>query len=351
MKENEPWEPREKPVFFIQIGRQEELRKHLELCKSLWGSDILYDSEGNLFYYTWRDMPEFGLPQSEQYINISKMHPSADISAPHTRYTDKESMIIHQVIKDGGSVEAAIRAMDHILTGIRGKEKPQIQAIKERASELFDVSSTNFSELTEEDFVNAREKTFQILKSVGFNPAKVYDAEKVRIAYWLPKGSFGKDSQNRRNYLIAVGALAASYRRAIVRQKSLNKITCKFVTMREALILEREFSREIIQSVICRLEPNALPSHVIFKKPDQKPQNVGPVLGLLRTSIFQLRQPHVKPYRTIGRQANKILNEIINLVNNNQRKEIVEKGLFNDIHNFLITGLDAYKNIYPEDES
>src|SRR3989344_5028295 len=299
---------RDHKVYFHPLGREGLVRHLKEQCRPLFGSDVYYDAEGNIFYRTWRDLPRERFLQTK-YVLDSRLPPQADIYAPHTRYHDRKVMKIHQVTKDDGSVEAAIRSIDHTLEGERGKERDQAEAVKYRATELLDLfGGKSFTEMSQNEFETERDKTYALLARVGLNPEAVVNQLKQRMSKWLIKGSFGRDSTGRRNRLITTQALSAAHRRAMMRERGIGgPIIGKFVEMREALTFEREFCRTIFQDVAARLRPETMSSHMLFKYPAKPPANVGVVRGMLHTMCFQLGLPHVKTYRTIGRQVEVIL--------------------------------------------
>ena len=335
-------------VYLRPLG-QEGLAHYLEKkCRPLLGSDAYCDAEGNIFYRTWRDLPREGFLPTK-YVVISKLHPQADIYAPYTRYQDLKVIRIHQVKKDDGSVEAAIRSVDHTLEGERGKEKDQAAAVKYRATELLDLfGGKSFTEITEDEFKTERDKTYALLARVGLDPEAVVNQEKKRMTEWLTEASSGKDSIGRPNWLITTQALSAAHRRAIMRERGIGgPIIGKFVRMREALTFEREFCRTVLYEVADRLRPEAMPAHKLFKYPTSRPDNVGIVRGILNTMCFQLRQPHVKTYRTIGRQVEAILAEVGELLKQDKRAEIVQRGLFPQAYQLLLHELEKRQNIYP----
>lgn len=338
---------REGHVYFRRQGRQAFLAEYLEdHCRPLLGTELFFDKEGSIFYYRWRSLPREGL-LPPQFILVSRLHPQADIYAPHTRYPHRREMQIVPIRKDNGSVEAAIRAMDHVLEGERSKETQRTGAVKNRAHELFDLFSSNFSAIGPEEFAAAREQTFALLRQVGLDPDQVIDEEMQRMATFLLKGSSGRDSTGRENMMVSLGALAAAYRRAISRRWGIDEIISKFLQMREALILDREFSRGIFTDVASRLKSSAMPSHVLFTKPDTPAKNLGPVFGLLSTMRFQLTQLHLKPYRPVGSLVTNILTQIENWLREDRRREIAATGLFSQAYAYLTDTLACQRDIYP----
>lgn len=341
--EKRPSQTREKNFFVQRQGKQTELSEYFKkYCRPLYGSDARVDDEGNIFFVTWHPISKERLLPTD-YVVVSKVNPRADIYAQHSRYQRPREMRINQIKEEGGSVEAAIRGMDHILEGERGKETNQAQGVRQRATELLDLFNLSFARITDEQFESARNETYRLLDRVKFNPVTVVDEEKKRMAEWIARGSFGRDSLSRRNRLIAVGALSAAYRRALERQKGIGEIVGKFIRAREALIFAREFSRTIFEDVSYSLRPEALPAQRLFKYPDKFPDNVGIVRGMLNTLIFQLEQPPVKPYRTVARQAKGILEEVISLLLQDRRQEIVGQGLFASVRELLARELETHK--------
>lgn len=310
------------------------------------GSDAYCNDDGTIAYTTWRDLPQEAL-LSPKYVRVSWVHPQADIYAPFTRYQEHIQLVTHVVKKDGGRVEVAIRNMDHILESVEGQEKEQAHVVRWRASELFDLFQKNFSDITPEEFEAKRAETYRRLQKARLNPDTVYNHEKKRMTYYLVKGSYGHDSTGRENWLISVGALSAAHRIAIERELGLGEIAGKFIRMREALVIIREFDRGMLEEVIGTIRPTNMPSHPLFTKPEQPPVNLGPTLGLLQTAIFKLSQTHVKPYRPAALEAIPALKEVQTLVGKNRRVEVMKRGLFATVHALLDTTLRDHVSIYP----
>lgn len=341
--------PAERKAYFIRSEHQDLHQYFREKCRPLLGSEVRYDNEGNIFYATWHDLSKKGLLAPE-FISVSRVHPQADIYAPFTRYS-KVELRINQVSEDEGSVETAIRSMDHILEGTRTKERTQAGTVQQRAGKLLDLFSMSFAQITEEEFRQKQQETYALLAKVCLDPNTVITEEKQRMSQWLIKGSFGKDRLGRRNRLISTMALTAAKRRAVERQRGLSYIEVKFVQGREALILEREFSRAIFEDVSDWLRPETLPAHEAFKFPDRSSSNIGIVKGLLGTMRFQLQQLHIKTYRTVGCQAETILAEIIALLKQDKREEIIARDLFNQARTLLTEELEKHKDIYPLEQA
>lgn len=342
--------PDRKQAFFVSAGEQEERLAYLhESCTPLLGSDVYADNEGTIFYTTWRYLPKENI-LPDLYIPISHTHPRADIFAARSRYEHAREILVNRIDADDGSAEAAIRSMEHVLTGTFGRETEQAQAVQSRSRHLLSLFSTDFADMDHEDFRTQLAYTQTLLEKVKLNPATVLDEEKRRMAAWLLKGSLGKDSGERRNWLISTAALQAAYRRALERRFGLNVIARKFLEMREALVIERTFSREIFTDVAHRLRPEDMPAHTLFKNPDSKPTNVGIVHAILHSLVFQLEQPHVKTYRPVGRQAAANVSLAMEFLKRGDRRAIVERDLFGQTRQLLLDELDQRSRIYPDRE-
>lgn len=345
--------PREKAAYFIRSGTQVELRDYLsEFCDPLLGADVFVSrTEGDIYYITWRDLPkERILPGG--YVQISQAGPRADIYARYTRYAETRAMVFKRIKKEGGGVEVAIRAFDHILEGVRGKETRQAAAVQSRAYELLDLFQVRrLSEINPVEFRQAERETYALLQEVKLDPQKVVNQQKGRMIRWLLKGETGRDeSPSRRlNWLISVGALSASYNTAVNRRLGLGPIAVKYVEGREALILARQFAREVFSEVVDRLRPEALPSHMIFLRLDRPTRQVMLVSGMINTMTHQLdRFIRVKPYKTVGQEVAQILREADLLTREGKSREA--RRLLISAHRKLVECLAQYKYVYPQEK-
>ena len=227
-------------VFVTRPERRLILEHFDNHCRPLYGSDIRVDFEGNIFYPTWRQVKREKInPGDYDLLSHKGIRPGIYLNFPLATKRPYE-LCVHQIKKDGGSVEAGIRSMEHVIEAEINKEAPQAKIVRERIDQLFDLFS-NFSSLTEEDFEIIQGETYALLVRVGLNPETVILEEKQKIAHWLIKGSSGKDSLTRQNWLISTMALQAAYHRTIKRELGINQTLSKFIKMREALILARGF--------------------------------------------------------------------------------------------------------------
>jgi len=321
----------------IHEQRKEQLRRFRKL-PTLYGLDKLrYDDEdGTIWYMTWGELPKDGL-LSPQYVPISALDTRADIYARHTRYTEKKQIVIKHVMKDGGSVEAAIRAMDYILAGQKDTQLPQVTAVKAQVLEMFDqFGASDFTHMTASEFEALHRKTRRRLQKVGLNPDTVLSDEKRKMALWLLKASLGKDSQKRRNQMITYLSLDAAYRRAVARERGIGEITGTFLAMREALIRQRMIARANFNEIVEFLSPRAFPSSVVFEQFD-KPlvTDTHIAIGLITNMRSLLSEAHLKRYRTAAIKTDQILAEAIALLQKGRRREVVKRQLFPKVRTLL----------------
>lgn len=343
--------PRE--VYVGRRGDQEELRAYFESsCVPLYGSDVRYDKDGNIFYPTWRQVPrEEVIPES--YELLSKKPVSQDVYLSQRLVTKLPiELRINRIEKDGGSVEVAIRAVEHVLINQMEKEQPQAKTVKGRVAELFELF-TDPTSVSDEELARATRLTYKRLTQVGLDPQRVILEEKKLMSGWLIKASGGKDSLERRNPLIIAMALEAAGRRAVTRDLGVGEIVSKFTRMDEALRFERAFCRTILREVTEELAPTRMPAHVLFKYPERRASNVGIFRGKLNNLRWQLTQPHVKPYRPVGREVAGILDGIDQLLVAGMRREVNERELFvlarTKLEGVLIES--HYLNIYQRDSA
>lgn len=347
-------EARARNVYFIR-EENTPLVDYFAKCRPLYGSAVRYDRDGFVSYATWREIPseirkDGLLPQ--EFIQISRLPPQAVIYAQYTRYQHFVELRINKVTADDGSIETAIRSVDHVLEGESGKETFQVIVAGQRASNLLDLfKGRSFSDVKTDEFEAAQRQTYAFLADQKFDPGTIVETRKRRLTKWLIKGSLGKDSLGRRNKLITLMALSAAHRVATERQKGLSKIQKKFIRMREALIFEREFARDIFTEMVGLLE--TMPNHMIFRYPTRKPEDkqVGIIVGMLESLTFQLNQPHTRPYRSVGREAGKILAEMVRLLREGKREEITNQQLIKRARTLLKDALAEHKYIYPPEKS
>ncbi len=334
-------------VFVVRKKKQEELLDYYtKCCRPLYGSDARVDKDGNIFYPTYHQVRREKVTP-ENYSLLSEKRQKGEVYLAQELVTKiLYERRINRVTKDGGSVEAGIRSVEHALETELKIEKPQMEMIRGRTAELFDLFA-DFSAVDDEQLEKAERETYKRLDEARYDPQKVVLEEKQRMAAWLTKASGGKDSLKRRNSLITIMALGAAHRRMVKREMGIGETVSKFVRMREALCFGREFSREILEEVRQRLEPQRIPAHDLFKHPDKPLGKVGIVKGMLKTMCWQLTLPPVKPYRPAGMEARGILEEVIRLLGQDQREEIIERNLFRQTLTIIGNTLDEHKKIYP----
>ena len=97
-----------KPEVFIVSKKNEELLKiYSNTCQSLFGSDVRYDVEGNIFYPVWHEVKREKV-NPDSYLSLSKELRNKPSYLSLGLVTKRPLEIrIHKITKDGGSVESS----------------------------------------------------------------------------------------------------------------------------------------------------------------------------------------------------------------------------------------------------
>lgn len=339
-------------VMFVHIERQgENLEYFREHCHPIDPAcDFLrVDDFGNIFYSTWRQIR--GVPSTNIYKQISHTSPLADITAQNTRYKDTYEIQIHQIQEDEGSIEAAIRAMRHVIENQEIRQLPQTLAIKQRALELMNLYEPGFAELNDQQLRQEQAKTEQILKDAHLFPSPIIAEEKRRTAQWLIKGSSGIDDTGRKNKMISMCSLLAAARRAINREHTVGFILEKYLHMQQILIMEEARCKMICAKAEEKFRPTGLAATKIFQGDTYYPRyryDHKTLCAMLFSLRDQLKSLHVKPYRDPSQQAAIDIHTVIQLIGQAGYQDVIDQQLFDAIHEQLILVTpDTSRQIYP----
>lgn len=309
---------REKTLLFTPTEQKDQVQgerwRNIDERKfrTILGSPVYYDArkgdgQGDIYYVIWGPKQPLGnfLEAGEEDFVLRRPIPrQADIVSFYSRYQYGREGIVHR----SESVETAIRAFDHVIVGIRKKERTQNIAMRRRAFDLLDKFSLSIPPAGSDEYDRLEAETYGLLASVHLDPVTVVNKEKERIAQWVLKGSTLRDSTDRFNTMIGLGALQAAIRMAAYHAHALDEAESKFLRGREALVLERQAIRQIFQDIGAQVRPSAMPATVAFSKPwaQVTREQKGIVTGLLNTMMFQFDiVVRVKPYKS----AAKIIHE------------------------------------------
>lgn len=273
---------------------------------------VCYDKHGHIWYRQWPDIPHgTDLAQFRQiYPPVSS---KADITAPFTRYKEKKQGIVKIIEADGGRVEAAMRAFQHIITGIVQREVPQAESMVEinAGLSLFYHGKTP-SEISDAEYEETSRLMYQSLAMVGLDPETLISEQKKRIMYWTPKGLTNTDDQGHLNDLISKLARGAGIREGRIRLHKLEgRMIAKYVRGLSDLEVQRGVERYTCSRIVEQLT-----------KPDKI---YSPHLG---TMIHQLTSfIHLNGLKSAAPEAAKKLNEARDLINAGNRAEAYRKEL------------------------
>jgi len=318
------------PLFVIQVNERNE-----RIAK-MWrvpGTSVRVSPEGDIFYPIWRERsrilkPELYAPCSDlpvgwtfERLLRSQRRPISEI-------------VFHQVKKEGGGVDIAIRAMDHILEKFRNKGKElaqvsQIEAQIQRAIQVLQEKKAVPREEFERGFEILYRQTLELLEISGMSRAAL--ALKKDIARLLEEASTGKDQLGRRNPTAMLKKLEAAARRVSFRRNEAEFIVTKFEAMKAGLIGLKEHDLRIISGLRHEMEVG-LAAHQAFKFPERRitSQQKGILIGKIGTLIYQLEQVRIKPYKPAAKEAIERLKEAQKMVGEGdyqKAKEIFQQVL------------------------
>lgn len=318
-----------------------EIREVLPILRS----DIYYHpKDGSIYYVIWRDVkPEHEIPDRIELLR--PLPKQADIFAPRTRFLEWKSGVVHHT----EDIKRAIRVFNHIINNTRNRETGQTNTLRTRASRLLDFFADKpFSNVSETEFAEVRGETYAVLAEAGLNPKNLVNQEKAKIVKWILRPE--KDSLDRWNKLIRLGALQAAVRHAVEHRRNLaTEVESKFLRGREALTLEDNFSTTIFQETIDHLAPVAMPATIAFTRSfdDVSKYQKGVVRGLLGTMEHQLaRFIRVNPYRQPAREAAVLLGEAKDLYEVGERDKLTAE-IFPRIRTILLAALAEKSDLSP----
>jgi len=297
------------PLFVIKIDeRNEKIAKMWRIP----GTSVRVSPEGDIFYPIWKERarilkPELYAPCSElprgwslERLLKSQRRPISEV-------------IFHQVRKDGGGVDTAIRAMDHVLEKYedRGKELAQVEQVEaqiKRAILVLQETEGVPREEFEQGFEILYRQTLELLERSGMSRAA--SALKKDIARLLEEASTGKDRLGRRNPTAMLKKLEAAARRVSFRRNEADFIIAKFEAMKAGLIGLKEHDLKIISNLRREMKVG-LAAHQAFKFPEEgtTDRQRGILVGKIGSLIYQLEQVKVKPYKPVAVEAIRRLKE------------------------------------------
>lgn len=338
----------------LLIIKETEFHERVENLPRLARTEVKYDEYGNIYYPTWRERTRVLKP--EIYESRSKLRRGWSLEktlrlAPRKPISEK---VYHQVKKDEGSVEVAIRNMDHILAGyqVEGEEVEEIKILQGQINQALDVlfeypSQINPEEF-EEGFEDLHQETVRILEDLGMN--NVILEVKKQLADLVDRGTRGKDWLERRNPRAMLLILEAGLKRVERRRRTMRFIRDKFEPMKGALIRERDESREILQEIQKEMGREGLAGHVLFSHPERgdTPLQRGVIRTRLDTTIRRLSQIKLKPYRPVAKELIDRLKRAQALVGEGKYRKANEIFVKARAETEAVLGDDRYRQIYPE---
>jgi len=290
------------PLFVIKDTEQN--RRALE-AKPLPGTLVRISAQGDIFYPVWRERtrllrPELYVPCSKlprgwsfERLLASKRRPISEVSW-------------HQVRKEGGTVEVAIRNMNNILERYQeeGREQRQIEETRGQIDQAMEVLARTIGVSREEfyeGFSNLYRQTLVLMEASGMKRATL--ALKKDIGRLMEEASTGRDRLGRRNAMVMLKKLQSAARRVEFRSAEIGFIVDKFTAMRQGLESQREEEKDLL--ILTKHELEIFLLHEAIKFPGKKTSKSqeGILKGKIGTLIYRLGFSLVKPYKTIALEA------------------------------------------------
>lgn len=320
-----------KEKYFVYRSSPEAEKKMERFMKAtpLYGSKARVGYDGTIFYQRWRQVRKPVSP--EEFISLPKRQFSDEFLM---REGLKTKDVRAAEIFEFESVKDAIGSVNHVLEGVRGREKEQINVMLSRIRYLRDYFQEHeLSAIPEKERAALEEQTVSVFSEVGLDPESVELEVKLLMLLWTVKASRGKDSWNRINEMITYQWLDAAERRGIEWEVSLETHTApKYAQIQIALTLGEAFDRKVLVEAGGEVERRFLPN-VYIEDPERRiAGDYGSTIGKAGTLSWLLEQTKLKPYRPVALEAKGYLDEIKQLLDEGRRgerrrREIHERGL------------------------
>ncbi|OGY17839.1 MAG: hypothetical protein A2900_00410 [Candidatus Chisholmbacteria bacterium RIFCSPLOWO2_01_FULL_50_28] len=342
--------------FFVYRTGSEavELKARFDRAESLYGSPAMIERDGTILVPKW--MPVLrGTVSPDEYTALSKSRYSDEALFRQGLITkDVRVMQIHEVQKNGGSVETGIRMVTHILEEQRETEREQVEVVLGRSRYLLSLFSEHeISGIPRAKREALQEETVTQLSEAGLDPARVLLEIKLLMALWLIKASKGEDSWGRPNELVTLQGLFAVERRAKQREEEVGGyITAKYAQIEAALTFARASDRMILVDVGEEIEQHLLRNIYLTNAGAPARRDYGYTIGKIGSLAWLLDQTKVRPYRTVALDGKQRLEAVQHLLKEGRREEIFASdllsGLTESAQVFQDT-LSAHADVYSED--
>lgn len=339
----------------LLIIKDSEINRQIREFPRLYGTEVRFGLDGTIYYPTWRERVRVLKP--DIYSSLSKL--PQDWTTERMLVTIRRrpivEMVYYQIRKEGGSVEAAIRSVGHVLrkyTVKRGEEVVELALIRGQITQALEVltqfPSRECPEEFEQAFDDLHERTVEILRKLGME--RKTKQVKKQLAVQTAKGTRGKDRLGRRNPQAMLMTLDSALAKAEMRETTINFIRTKFTAMRVALTDERRRSRGIFGEVSKEMSLRGLAGHGVFRYPERgtTPRQVGILKGKIGITIRELNLIKLKPYEPVAEEAIKQLTEAQKLIGEGRYQEAGE--IFTGVRPKVDEVLIRYRRIYPKEE-
>ncbi len=348
-------DPQRRAILIIKkTDRNAEI---MEKWSCLAGTEIRYDEEGNFVYPIYNERkrvndvslyaPVGELPQNWSLERLLQQATRRPIS----------EMVMRQIRKDEGSVEAGIRSVDHVLRRHRvrgGEEVEEVALLLKQVDRGFALLSRYPGRMSPAEFDRSFEELHQQTKEVlgKLRMGHVSLQLKRDLASLVDRGTKGTDKDLRRNPSAVIKIFASARRLIERRMVTIDFIRPKYNAMRVALMDERRRSRQTLKDFRKEMGMGGLAGHSAFRPEGKGRTEVqrGVLLHKLEVLIEGLGQIKLKPYRPLARELIERLGQARGLLKEGHYPEA--KRLFEGAQAETETVLEdpRFRRIYPKEE-
>lgn len=336
------------PLFLIKISEENEK------ISRMWripGTLVRISTKGDIHYPVWVERSRISDP--ENYVSCSKLPRGWTLTRLLGSQRRPISVIVfHQVKKDDGAVETAIRAMDHVLEKFqnKGKELEQVDQIDAQITQVIRVLQETEAvprEEFERGFEILYRQTLELLEKSGMGRSVL--ALKKDIERLLAQASTGTDRLGRRNPMAMMKKLEAAAKRVSYRRNETGFIVAKFEAMKAGLLVQREKDREILSQARHELSIG-FASHEVFKYPGRPISRTqkGILSGMIGTLIYRFDLTKVKCYRSVASEAIEELKKAREMVK--EENFAAASAIFRRVLEETSQISDRFQEIYPSRE-
>lgn len=353
----------------VVVAPKTELAEFYYSLPRLAGTDVRYSRAGDIFHTRYRSI-ELPRPEVAEHYRVFLPRVTKIGNQPvseeeylrelargrhlrHRKYV--EQLVVMQITDDEGSVEAAIRAQEHILYRYlvpkgepdeRGERIRLAKEVMDAVLELYDIYAAD-----EFNQRKAQDLTQELMRKYHLERASSKFMQK--LTKQLVNASRGTDSLDRFNPTIMTSILGSVFIKAMREEEKADLIRAKFMANLVALRDERRVSREMMELVATEVgSKEKIAGHDSLLRPEHgiTRLQIRVISGKINILCSGLAKIKLKPYRPVAVSSIDQLQDFNKLLGRAALREIKEKGVLPQVHRGIRDVLDRYHLIHPPEE-